>query len=360
MDLNFADIFNGKWKETGNINVLVAGRSGVGKGTLINAIFGQRLTEVGQGRPVTKTTKEITREGIPLTLFDTRGLEMEDFESTLDSLKELIHERKSDQDPNRHLHVAWVCIHEDGRRVEDAETKLVNMIAGEDVPVIVVITKARQDNGFKNEVIKLIPNARNVVRVRAIQDTFDEGFTLPKMGLDTLVEATSEVIPEGKRNAFASAQIASLEYKKLQSRVAVAVAGTAAAGAAFTPIPFSDAAILAPIQIGMIAKISIVFGIDLTGNSLKMIVTSALSVVGASFLGRAIVANVIKFLPGVGSLMGGALNAATALAVTNILGEVYIRVMAELYQEDPELNFDPEEIAKRFKEHLQKNKLSKK
>ena len=44
------------------------------KSTLINAVFQSNLTETGQGRPVTKGTREINKQGVPLTIFDTRGL----------------------------------------------------------------------------------------------------------------------------------------------------------------------------------------------------------------------------------------------------------------------------------------------
>jgi predicted GTPase len=43
-------------KERGNVNILIAGATGVGKSTLINAIFQGNMAETGQGRPVTPNT----------------------------------------------------------------------------------------------------------------------------------------------------------------------------------------------------------------------------------------------------------------------------------------------------------------
>lgn len=40
-------------RQRGRLNLIVAGRSGVGKSTLINAVFGEELVATGQGRPVT-------------------------------------------------------------------------------------------------------------------------------------------------------------------------------------------------------------------------------------------------------------------------------------------------------------------
>lgn len=73
-------------KERGNVNILIAGATGVGKSTLINAIFQGNMAETGQGRPVTPNTREIKKEGIPLSIFDNRGLEMADFENTMKEL----------------------------------------------------------------------------------------------------------------------------------------------------------------------------------------------------------------------------------------------------------------------------------
>ncbi len=46
------------YEERGHANVLIAGRTGVGKSTLINTIFQGNLAKTGQGRPVTENTRE--------------------------------------------------------------------------------------------------------------------------------------------------------------------------------------------------------------------------------------------------------------------------------------------------------------
>ena len=66
------------------------------------------------------------------------------------------------------------------------------------MPVLGIITKARSDEEFRAEVQRLLPEARNVVRVRAIAETLDDGHTLEPMGLDDLIEATLGLLPDGK------------------------------------------------------------------------------------------------------------------------------------------------------------------
>lgn len=353
LDEILTEALNKATRERGHINVLIAGRSGVGKSTLINAVFQKNLAETGQGRPVTKGTREITKEGVPITIFDTRGLEMKDFGSTLVELEKVIQDRSNDRDSNRHIHVAWLCIQEDGRRVEDAEIQLHDMLA-KHVPLVTVITKARSDNGFRNKVMELLPESRNVIRVRAIPEELDDGYTLKPMGLEELIDLTSEVIPEGKRRALAAAQKANLSYKRSQAHKIVAGSATAAAAAGASPIPFSDAAILAPIQVGMIAGITSVFGLELSKATLSTLVTSAIGVGGATFVGRTIVVNVMKFFPGVGTVAGGAISGATASAITVALGEAYIAVLSEIFSADPDANPDATTIADKLKEKMRK------
>lgn len=340
--------------ERGHINILIAGRSGVGKSTLINSVFQSNLADTGQGRPVTKGTREITKDGIPLTIFDTRGLEMSEFSTTIDQLASLVSDRCSDRDSNRHIHLAWLCIQEDGRRVEDAEIRLHEMLQRH-IPVIAIVTKARSDNGFKAEVQRLLPYVKNVVRVRAIDEVLDEGQTLQKMGLSNLIELSSELIPEGKRRALAAAQKADISYKGNQAHKVVATAATAAAAAGASPIPMSDTIILPAIQVGMIAGITSVFGMELSKGTLATIVSSSIGVTGAAFAGRAIISNLLKLVPGAGSIAGGAISAATASALTVALGEAYISVLTTILTDDPNANPDGALLARKLKELLTKS-----
>lgn len=339
-------------RERGHVNVLIVGRTGVGKSTLINAVFQGRYAETGQGRPVTKKTREITKEGIPLTIFDTRGLEMADFKETLSELEKLVTERQREVDPNRHIHVAWICVQEPGRRVEDAEVRLHEMLSIH-MPVIGVITKSTSDGGFKAEVQRLLPECRNVIRVRAIEEVFDEGgFRLPPMGLDDLVNLTLECVPEGHRRAFTAAQKASLDLKVKRSHGIVAGAATAAGVAGATPIPFADAFILVPIQVGMVAGVTATFGMDLSVAFLTTLITSAAGTTATTLLGRTLVTNLLKMIPGLGSIAGGAISAATAIALTTALGEAYIATLKALFGESGGEQPTPQAVATRFKETL--------
>ena len=338
--------------EIGTVNILIAGRTGVGKSTLVNEVFQGRLATTGQGKPVTKETRQFTKKGIPLAIYDTRGLELKEYEQIIDELAEFVGTRAGEPDVNWHVHVAWVCVSEDGRRVEDAEIELHRRLA-EFMPVLGVITKARADEGFRAEVQRLLPAAKNVVRVRALSERFDDAdLVLPPMGLQELLDATAELIPEAVQRAFAAAQKASLELKKKAAHKVVVAAAGAATAAGASPIPFSDAALLIPIQVGMLAGISATFGIELSKAFFRTLVAAMAGTTGATFLGRAVVSNLLKFFPGVGWVAGGAVNAATAAALTTALGELYIAVLAKLLTASGGEPPSPEAVAREFKNRL--------
>lgn len=345
------DGINEALKQRGRVNILIAGKTGSGKSTLVNAVFQGDIAETGQGKPVTKKIKEISKEGIPVRIIDTKGLEVEKYEEIRIELEEFVKKRRNTEDHNEHIHAAWVCITEDSRRVEDAEVKLVKFLS-EYMPVIAVITKARQDNGFRDIVEKELDQVRNVVRVRAIYEELDEGQILNPMGLDKLVNLTMELVPDSQKNAFAAAQKVIMELKISRARQIMAAAAVSAGVAGATPIPFSDAVVIVPIQIGMLAGISSVFGLKLDQAFLSTLISSTITGVGASAVGRAIVGGLLKLIPGFGSFVGGAISATTAIAITTIFGEAYIQALAYITKTSAGGEISPEDIARVFKENL--------
>ncbi len=60
------------FRELSSVTVLIAGRTGVGKSTLINAVFSGRMADTGQGRPITTATREYTTDGVPVRIIDTQ------------------------------------------------------------------------------------------------------------------------------------------------------------------------------------------------------------------------------------------------------------------------------------------------
>lgn len=350
-------------KGVGKVNIVIAGKTGVGKSTLINSVFRGELAKTGSGQPVTQRTEEISKDGHPITIIDTKGLELQDYEKIIGELTEVINERSAEHDENKHIHVAWLCIHEDGRRIEDAEKKLCEMLKEKKIPVVVVITKSRSDNGFREQVKGALPSAAAVVSVRAITEEIEddgETITLKEKGINDLISATSKLLPEAKQRAYANAlnsrHAASTKLKIEQAEREVNIAAAAAMAAGATPIPFSDTVLLVPIQAGMLAKVGVTFGMEASATAMTTLVTSILGASAATLAGRALVTGLLKMIPGVGSLAGGAIAGTTAATLTKTLGAAYISILTSFIEKNPGKELDIQLIAAELKKKLSLSK----
>lgn len=90
-----------------------------------------------------------------------------------------------------------------------------------------------------------------------------------------------------------------------------------------SPIPFSDAFLLVPVQITMMARLHKIFGQSWT-RSLAKSMSKELIVVG---LGKSAVGNIMKIIPAVGTVAGAAVNATVASVITEALGWVTVKML---------------------------------
>lgn len=341
-------------KGVGRLCILVAGKTGVGKSTLINSVFRGDFARTGSGKPVTQKIEEITKPGHPLTIIDTKGLEIEDYEKIKNDLEEEILRRAASEDPNEHIHIGWVCIPSVSDRVEDAEINLCKFIKEKNIPLIVVVTKSKRNDPFIEKVKELIPDADCVLGVRALEEYIEEAeVKLPIIGLDNLIEETSKLLPDAQSRAYTNALSTrnkrALVEKKKQAEVEVKAATAMAVAAATIPIPFSDAVVLLPIQIGMLAKIGSTYGMELNTTAITTLISGALGGSAVTLVGRTVVSGMLKIIPGIGSVAGGAIAATTAGTLTKLLGDSYISVLHAFCESNPGNPIDIAHISKELK-----------
>lgn len=310
-------------------NIFVVGKSGVGKSTLINAVFGEKLAKTGSGSPKTQNIKEYKSKDF--SIFDTKGLELEDYDSTKAQIAEFLAQKQIGNEDEQ-IHIAWLCIAESGRRIEKADIELWELLQKNHIPSILVITKAEQDKDENGELfsqlVKKEFKTEEVQRVRALQIEDDEGNLKKVKGIDMLVSKTYFLAPQAKRNAFGRKQIydkaMQRQERKKRADSIINRYTAAASTVAASPIPFSDIAILLPTQAAMIVHISSIYDLELSLESAKKLSLAFGAVVGVGFAARAVAANLVKFIPVVGSVAGGVINAGVAGTITKLMGEAYI------------------------------------
>ena len=326
-----------EYKELKTLNVMILGKTGVGKSTLINNMFNQKMAETGIGKPVTKKIRKIEKPNFPLAIYDTPGLELggeNALESLLEEVVGEIDKGIKSGDISKAIHCIWYCISTPSHRFEEAEVKFLQKFLGRtseyDVPVIVVLTQSyskRDAQGLMKEIEKENLPIASIVPVLAEDYNIDEEYTAKAYGLDRLSEIMNSVIPEAVQKTFIAVQKASIDLKKGKAQAVVATSAVAAAATGAVPIPFSDAAVLVPEQIAMLGGITAVFGLPIEKGTIAAIVSATIGTAGTTVLGKTIVANLVKLIPGVGSVVGGVISGATAGALTAALGEAYIIIM---------------------------------
>lgn len=150
--------------------------------------------------------------------------------------------------------------------------------------------------------------------------------------------------------------------EKADNAVTLAVGTTAATGA--IPIPFADAPLLIGQQVTLMAAICSIFKIDIKREGLKALAMAALGAGGATVVGKTIATNLMKLIPGAGSVAGGAVSAATAGAVTFAMGKAFIEVckaakMGKLSESEITSSAGVNMLKKAFKEQLKNAKTKK-
>nr|QJS06529.1 GTPase [Arthrobacter sp.] len=103
---------------------------------------------------------------------------------------------------------------------------------------------------------------------------------------------------------------------RTSAQVAIHTASVAAAGVSASPIPFSDSALLVPIQTTMIIAIYKAYDQEVSEGFLQ----GALKATAASAIGKGIAGNLLKMIPVVGTVAGGVINAGISVAFTEAIG----------------------------------------
>jgi uncharacterized protein (DUF697 family)/predicted GTPase len=334
----FSESFRGEYdrqnESLGRFNLALFGKTGVGKSTLINAIFGEEVARVGIGEPVTKGSHLYLDKIGHLGIVDTQGLEIgvHDREILRDLDKVIKESRKLPL--SEQIHVAWYCVRGMDRRFEESEADFIRRLDDLGLPVIMVFTQVpRRDGHYHPDTIAL---AEQVMAKRLPIESGKPYMTFAKpdefsgqeaYGLQEVLDATFRCAPEGVHGALTAAQEIDLSRKNSEAQKVIGAAVASAGGAAAIPIPFSDATLLVPIQLGMMAKIAHLYKIKFDRAALMAIVSTT----AATQVGRATFTGLLKLVPGAGSFVGGAIGAGVATTFTYAMGQAWLRVCQQVH-----------------------------
>jgi uncharacterized protein (DUF697 family)/predicted GTPase len=337
---SFKDQFSRHYKEAaekiGQFNLAIFGKTGAGKSTLINAIFGEAVAKTGIGEPVTQDEHLYIHKSGAFGLLDTRGLEVgADTDTIIEDLRCVITDRRS-KPLKEQIHLAWYCVRATDRRFEDTEAEFIKKLDELGLPVICVLTQVpcKSSGEYHPDALALAKDIEarglpifgsKVVMTMAAADEFTGQ---PQHGLENLLDATFRAAPKGVEKALTAAQQIDMERKRNAAMAIAGGASTAAAAAGAVPIPFSDAFLLVPIQLGMMGGIAAIYGIDLD----KAMIASVAATAAATTAGKAAVTGLLKFIPGVGMAVGGAINATIAGGFTMAMGTAWALVCEQLVQ----------------------------
>gem|GEM_PF-883138 len=135
-----------------------------------------------------------------------------------------------------------------------------------------------------------------------------------------------EIAEERQKGNVIEERLADLDTMVKDAEKAVKIATAAAGGIGAVPIPFADAPLLVANQVALMASIAVIFKIGIKEDGLKPLASAALGIAGAPIIGKAIVANLLKLIPGIGSVAGGAISATVAMAITYGIGSAFIEI----------------------------------
>ena len=365
----YEERINAEWEkyraDKGNMypNIMLIGTSGAGKSSLINTVFGGNFASVSDVKPETEGYDTIYRgkdHGSTVNLIDTAGYELGQGNIYYNAIKEII-SQGIDEGP---IHIIWYCIPVTNERVQEMDFDILRKLMQEAKirnRICVVFTKCDQDTeeGTKAKALKqaISSNVKFPVKCFETSNVKDIELDLPK-----LIEWSAEAIDdEDLRAKFIGAQMADLEHKRSYAGKIITTATVAAGGVGAAPIPFSDAVLLVPIQVGMISKIIDSYGV----SSLANISASVVGDIIITNLGKSIVAGLLKLVPGIGTAVGGMINAGVASALTGAVGvttsEICYNNVKRFLEGKPvdwSGMFESEEFSKRVTEAFKlKNKL---
>lgn len=326
---------------------VIVGRRGAGKSSLVNAIFSNKVAEVGAVKSMTGIGKwyDYKDEKGKMLILDTRGLgegSNPDAKFENKSAEEEVYASIDNKYPDALL---FLCKAKeiDARIDEDIDSlfKIKSYIQKKHTynpPVVGVITQVDEldppevvDPPYKDAGKRKNISSATALLSRKLETKFDDVIeVIPtsayirfsngkisydrRWNIDKLVGYLIERLPASAQMELARiARVKSVQKK--MARVLIGSAAAIAGGVGLEPIPVADLPIITSIQIGMIIGIGYISGREMNKKSAVEFMTSMGLNVGLSFVFRELARALVKLIPVGGNAASGAVAAASTWGI---------------------------------------------
>ena len=335
-DEQVAEILATVKKQLPTTEAILIGKPQAGKSSIVRGLTGISNEIIGQGfRPHTQNTNRYAypSEDLPLLIFtDTVGLgDVEQGTETI--IQELEGELANNRD-RANILILTVKINDFALdTLKQIATKLRHKYP--QIPCLLAITCLHEvypqqvidhptyppDFPEITELFTVLKENFSDLCDRAIMIDFtleEDGYNPIFYGLETLRDTLAQLLPEAEAKAIyqlldrgAGEQISNL-YRDTARRYIIAFS-TIAATLAAVPLPFATMPVLTALQVSLVGLLGKLYGQNLNPSQAGGIV----STIAGGFLAQAVGRELIKFIPGMGSIIA----ASWAAAYTWALGE---------------------------------------
>ncbi|MCD6564382.1 MAG: 50S ribosome-binding GTPase [Bacteroidales bacterium] len=333
--------------ETRPPRFVVLGRRGSGKSSLINAIFGSNVAEVGSVKSTTGIGAwyDYKNKRGKISILDTRGLgegSLPDKKCTEKSVKDEVYVSIDKSLPDVLL---FLCkakevdarIDEDIENLVEIKMYLQNK-HGYNPPIVGIMTQVDEldppdvvEPPYRDSIkCKNIADAKKILSKKLEAKFKDVIEVIPvsayvrfenekivydrRWNIDKLLECLIERIPKNALLELARiTQIKSVQKKIANILIRSAVGITGLVGV--EPIPIADLPVITGIQVSLIIGIGYISGRKMSKKSAIEFMTSMGVNVGAAFVLREIARSLIKLIPGAGNAVSGTVAAASTWAI---------------------------------------------
>lgn len=237
-------------------------------------------------------------------------------------------ESKHSKEP---IHIVWYCIQATSARFTDFDIKTIKQLQSQNTPVVIVITKSEMFSEEDSKQFK-IAIKRHLQDIEIYETSTQE--KNHEWQFVDLCRWSIKKLPEAEKFAFVAAQKSDLISKREFAISAIKQHSAGAFTTGFMPIPVSDAPLLIANQLTLIARILHIYNLQSFKVALNDTVISALISAALTRSGIYLSAQLLKLIPGIGTVLGGAINGVIAGAITYALGISIIELCEQVIKGD--------------------------